>query len=488
MSRFESQANLLTDPLVDKGLGVGVVYHAELLELLRKRPDLFQVVEIEPQNFWRRDAGCSSGYRYDPHIMADLRSLPQHKLVHGVGFPVGGTIPPDPSQVSLLQETISDLDVCLASEHLAFNQASVCSGTIHTGFMLPPLQTPAGVAAATASVRSLADQLKVPFSIENGVNYLQVRSGEMTDGAFLAAVVESSDCGIVLDLHNAYANERNGRQSVAAFLDELPLDRVSELHFAGGAEFNGYWLDAHCGPIVDSVLTIAAELVPKLPNLQAMIFEILPTAIPEVGLDAIAVEVEKLQRIWLNRMSGRVMDPGDAHASIATSFHIDKRDITPAFWEQTLGSLVASYPVTGELAESLNEDKGVWVLQRLARDARAGRITSALPLTTRLLFLEYSESRLDALLSEYFSATHACLFASDEAKQFAQFIEGQEIGAPFLNDVIAIDRASIDTLLDGQSHTVRCTVDPVALMKSLKQGQKPKDLVSGEYELSLTPD
>jgi uncharacterized protein len=46
-------------------------------------------------------------------------------------------------------------------------------------------------------------------------------------------------------LHNLWCNQLNGRQQVLDVLAELPLDRVWEVHLAGGKEMDGLWLDAH---------------------------------------------------------------------------------------------------------------------------------------------------------------------------------------------------------------------------------------------------
>jgi Protein of unknown function (DUF692) len=46
-------------------------------------------------------------------------------------------------------------------------------------------------------------------------------------------VAESADCGLLLDLHNVFTNSLNGRQRVDGFLDDLPLERVCEVHLAG---------------------------------------------------------------------------------------------------------------------------------------------------------------------------------------------------------------------------------------------------------------
>ena len=76
-------------------------------------------------------------------------------------------------------------------------------------------------------------------------DYLRPRPGELGDGEFFAAVAEQADCGILLDLHNLWCNERDGRQPVRDVLAELRLERVWEVHLAGGEELVGYLLDAH---------------------------------------------------------------------------------------------------------------------------------------------------------------------------------------------------------------------------------------------------
>jgi uncharacterized protein (UPF0276 family) len=68
------------------------------------------------------------------------------------------------------------------------------------------------VLAAVDSIRSIAYRLPVPFAVENGVNYLKPREDELSDGEFVSKVIEYANCGLVLDLHNAWNNEANGHQ------------------------------------------------------------------------------------------------------------------------------------------------------------------------------------------------------------------------------------------------------------------------------------
>ena len=147
---------------------------------------------------------------------------------------MGGTLPPDPAQLPPFLRTIEALQPPWVSEHLSFNRARGPGGVYNTGFLLPPRQTTEGIRSAVRSIRAMADAIGLPFAVETGVNYLHQREDELDDGRFVAEVVEGADCGLLLDLHNLWANQRNGRQAIEEYLAQLPLERVWEVHLAGG--------------------------------------------------------------------------------------------------------------------------------------------------------------------------------------------------------------------------------------------------------------
>src|SRR5204863_1075375 len=147
---------------------------------------------------------------------------------------------PEPAELDLLKRTVDFFNPPWASDHLSFNHTAEFA----TGFFLPPRQTMAGVEAAAAAISRLRAALQVPLAVETGVNYLRPRTDELPDGEFVARVIETADCGLLLDLHNVYCNSVNGRQPIEEFLDQLPLERVWEVHLAGGFEMDGFYLDA----------------------------------------------------------------------------------------------------------------------------------------------------------------------------------------------------------------------------------------------------
>jgi uncharacterized protein len=189
-------------------------------------------------------------------------------------------------------------------------------------------------------------------------------------GAFVAAVVRSADCGLLLDMHNVFTNALNGRQPVDEFLDSIPLDRVWEVHLAGGVELDGFWLDAHSGAIPDALFAVCESVVPRLPNVAAIVFEIFPSFVPQVGLELVRAQVERLHELWALR---RPEPAPPAPRPIALSLeHSDSGDVLPPrAWERALGRLVIGRGADGSADGALADDPGVRIVEGLMQEFRA---------------------------------------------------------------------------------------------------------------------
>jgi hypothetical protein len=320
--------------------------------------------------------------------------------------------------------------------------------------------------------------------VENGVNYLRPRRGEMSDGEFLRDVVVDADCAILLDLHNLWTNERNGRQSVATFMDEIPRERVWELHIAGGFEYGGYWIDAHSGAIPEPLLDLAAQIIPTLPNLGAIIFEILPPFVPRLGIDGVREQLEQLHRLWALTES---TTKGDLAISDPAPTMVQGGNISPQEWERTLGSLTIGKDCDGPLARELRDDPGTAVLQKMVNEARAGMIVDALKLTSRLVLIHGGASLLRKLLEDFWAGTPPRRFASEESELFAEHLERQHLTVPYLAEVLGFERAVGKTLIDGRERVVEFSCDPSQLLDALADGVMPPALTEGSYALRVTP-
>lgn len=464
-------------------LGVGITFSSAIEPILDHHPDLVDVVEIEPQTTWLDTGWADHRYRILEDVASHIRDLPFQKLVHSIGVPVGGTCSHDQNQMALLRDTIEELESPWASEHLSFNSTEA----FQTGFFLPPRQTDDGVSVVVDSIRRLQSELGIPLAFETGVNYLAARSDEMADGAFVAAVAERADSGILLDLHNIYTNAVNGRQPVDEFVSQLPLERVWEVHLAGGFWMDGYWLDAHSGPIPASLFSQAKDIVSRLPNLGAIIFEIYPAFVESVGVDEICRQLERLRELWSVR--GCHADAGTPRPRTTVPYRSSGDTATPAAWETELGSLVIGRSPKRDLGLELSNDAGVALLQKLALEFRASMIASNLRRTTRLLILALGEDVFRKILAEYRNRVTPNLFAATEARAFAQFIQDLGVNVPQLAEVIEFEVAVLETLLDGKTRLVGFEFDPLPMLLALGDGRLPDQPGrAGPFEIEITHD
>ncbi len=463
-------------------LGVGVNWFPGLDPVLKANEGLIDVLEVEPQSFWRRKKDAT-GLVLDRPSLEGIRLRKVPKLVHSVAFPIGGTVAPSAGDLEQVSAIARELAAPWLSEHLSFNRVADESGTWHSGFLLPPRQTMAGVDAAVASARALTASLPAPLAIETGVNYLRPRADELPDGEFVARVAEATDCGILLDLHNVWTNERNGRQSLADYIDQLPLERVWEIHVAGGHSHRGFWLDAHSGVVPAELMELAARIIPRLPNLKAIVFELFPAYFPKVGGIEYRSQLEELHRLWDRRNTKT-----SARSPVRQDPPASDPEPTPIDWEQTLARLTVHRPCSAPLADELRHDPGLAVIREMVERFRGSMVVRTLRLSSRLIMLERGTGYLEQLLAEFWRTHPPQPFALDEAQAFAAFLREHKPYVPFLPEVLEYDCAVIAVALDGEERSVPFGADPLPLLRALGAGRRPPEVTRGTFEIRLTPD
>ena len=457
-------------------LGVGLVYWAALDPLFGTGgPDL-GVLELEPQTLWEKV--CDNGvwqYRSNEALLDRVAELPQAKLLHGVGHPVGGTVADPIDPLPELRRAVQRVNPAWVSEHLSFNRTLRRQAVEHAGFLLPPPQSPAAVRVAATNIDRLRRALDRPVAFETGANYLRPRADELNDGAYFAAVAEASDSGIVLDLHNLWCNQLNGRQSVVQALAQLPLERVWEIHLAGGMQAGRYWLDAHSGAIPDEVLDIAASLMPRLPQLGALIFEILPQHLASIGLDGVQRQIERLHGLW--RLRPPTMLPVSYGAGCnAGATSLDLAEV--GAWEMAL-------------VEAINAktDPGCGLYRELIVDFRKANLARALRYTMTALLAGLGARGTQELLQAYFEVQPPEPFAALEADAFAKFLRARvnHLSAlPHFDEVLAFEHALVRAPTHGESCEITWTADPVQLFDALDAGVLPRDLLAQKSTLRIS--
>ncbi|MGB9377000.1 MAG: DUF692 family multinuclear iron-containing protein [Mycobacteriales bacterium] len=462
-------------------LGVGLVYWPVLAPLFEAGNDTVGILELEPETLWEKVAPRPDHWRYrvNESLMAQVAGLTQAKLVHGIGHPLGGSVADPVEHLSLLAGVVDQLDPAWVSEHLSFNRVRTPRAVQEVGFLLPPAQTAAGVGVAAGNIRNRQRVLRRPVAFETGVNYLRPRAAEMDDGTFFGAVALAADAGILLDLHNLWCNERNGRQRVSDVLEQLPLDRVWEVHLAGGMPLAGYWLDAHSGLVPEPLMELAADVMARLSNVGALLFEILPEHVPTVGLDGVHRQLVALRQLWDLRPSRTVRVPVQPHRQSAEQ--PDSRDVAAvAAWETALvGALGVPSPGESALAGTLRGDPGIPIFRQLIGDARRGFLARTMRYTTTALLAGLGGQQTRELLDSYLASSPPDAYAAVEAHQFACFLSERPHvlrRVPYLAEVLEFEHGLVRATIFGQDSELHWTADPTAILGALDDGDLPPQL------------
>ena len=130
----------------------------------------------------------------------------------------------------------------------------------HLYDLLPIPFTPEAVSYVAARVGQVQDMLGTRIALENASYYAQPIS-EMSEADFICAVLEESDCDLLLDVNNIYVNAINHRYDPLEFLDGLPLERVRYIHVAGHYdEADDLKVDTHGASVIEPVWSLLAEV------------------------------------------------------------------------------------------------------------------------------------------------------------------------------------------------------------------------------------
>jgi len=253
-------------------VGIGLQANPTVLQLQSRGidPDLYDYAELLCDQF---TGPSDAGYILDPLARPLLEEVAaRHPLIahgnHGNEFgfdPIGET----PGVVRHIAAAHAMKSPWYA-DHMFFGfEATSYIWSSPLPFSRAEIERVAGRAAA------LQDRLKLPLLHENAFYYARTPGSELAEAEFIAAMVEKAQTHLLLDLHNIYSNSRNFEGYDAwTFLRTVPLDRVIEIHIAGGQLSDGWYHDFHCNPVPEPVWEMLAYVVPRARNLRAIVLEV----------------------------------------------------------------------------------------------------------------------------------------------------------------------------------------------------------------------
>ncbi len=222
-------------------LGVGIGLRREFYESLPRSGRRLDWLEITPENF------LTFGGRPRRALHAARERFPMSS--HGVGLNLGGPDALDENYVRGLEALTREIAAPFFSDHLSYSRL----GGVYLHDLLPLPFSEAAVEHVVPRIVQASSQVGLPFVLENPSYYAQMPGQTLDEAAFLGAVLEGADCGLLLDVNNVYVNARNHGYDPQAFILRLPLERVVQIHLAGHLRTPERLIDTHGDRVCDEV-------------------------------------------------------------------------------------------------------------------------------------------------------------------------------------------------------------------------------------------
>ncbi|MGZ2355974.1 DUF692 domain-containing protein [Streptomyces sp. 372A] len=227
------------------------------------RPEIADEVEALPGIDWVEAVAENLCADHLPDSLVRLRERGVTVVPHGVSLGLGGADRPDPGKLADLAARATLLGAPLVTEHIAFVRAGGArtgSPVLEAGHLLPVPRTRAALDVLCENVRIAQAALPVPLALENIAALVSWPGEELSEGRFLAELVERTGVRLLIDVANLHTNLVNRGEDPAVALDELPVEAIAYVHVAGGVEKDGVWHDTHAHPVTAPVLDVLAEL------------------------------------------------------------------------------------------------------------------------------------------------------------------------------------------------------------------------------------
>jgi uncharacterized protein (UPF0276 family) len=178
------------------------------------------------------------------HVLEQARAIAP-VVLHGVSMNLGGTDPLSVRHLDQLAGLVERFEPAWVSEHLCWG----AFGRHYAHDLLPLPYTEEALAQVVARVRQVQDRLGRRILIENVSSYVTFAHSVMPEWEFLAAVAESADCGILLDVNNVYVSAVNHGFAAEEYLPRLPAGRIGQIHLAGHTDAGTHLIDTHDHPV-----------------------------------------------------------------------------------------------------------------------------------------------------------------------------------------------------------------------------------------------
>lgn len=288
-------------------VGVGIVYQDGLRSFIQGHADVLDYLEVVPDTCWF-DRGSAQGtprYLDNQEVTRALHAVGQELplVAHSIGQSIGSADHFDREHLAQIRRWYERFGFAWHSDHLSFHRVE--HGAVNIGLTLPLTRDRETLDRLSARVREIRQSVPTAFLLETNVYFFDLPQQEYDEATFLNVLCRESGCGLLLDLHNVYANSINHGFSAEQLLDRLELEHVVEVHLASGFEHDGFYLDAHSGLTPEPVWALLERCLPRLTNLAGITFELFEDWIGGVDAAQLRGELVRMKDVWLRRPGRR---------------------------------------------------------------------------------------------------------------------------------------------------------------------------------------
>jgi hypothetical protein len=234
-------------------------------------------------------------------------------------------------------------------------------------------------------------------------------------------------------------------------------------------------------------MELAAEIVPTLPNLKAIFFELSENYLQtkHFPVDLLLEQIQQMQQLWNLRSNQKARISSRLSSSSVFKPHAHALP-SVSEWEETLGCLTAKQSANIELA-NINSDRGIEILQYLVFTMRGGTAVNALKLSSRLLMLSLGKDNFRQLLEKFWQTTPPEMFATEEANNLANYLKLSNLNIPYLDELLNFELAGYQVLIQGLPQKVKFSCEPMSLLNALSKNRLPENIIKQKFEIVLNP-
>lgn len=220
-------------------MGIGLNYKQELFTKLTTEKVNLDFYELTTEYFFK------------PNFDKDIKQVLEHYpiVLHGLDLSIGSSTALNKEYLADLEKAIHRTSPVWISDHFAYTNVD----DVATHQLMPLQFSKDNEEFIIDKIREINKITNKPFLLENITYYFKFSHNDRSEAEFYNSIFEKTNSGMLLDLNNLFANAYNHNYDAFGFLEQLNLEKIVEIHIAGGDFRSGILIDTHAHDVSNEV-------------------------------------------------------------------------------------------------------------------------------------------------------------------------------------------------------------------------------------------